>query len=119
MSTPERKRPRILTHGVNEDMNREETANLVGQLADQIESGERDVHLQPGFSAAQQSLAKLRHVEGFRLLSAIGLAFANNGDRTLARYGPVRQALEKLEPFDRPREASRLRLLADDLRRQP
>ena len=95
----------------------EETAGLLDDLARRVEAGDRSFELQRPLNDVERVLVRHQQLDGLRLVSRVALLLVHDG-RAAGRYEYVGRVVERLAPLDRVRDATALRELAEDLRRE-
>lgn len=95
----------------------EEVANLIDQIAEEIKNGNRSFDIQLPLSEAEKALAKLRHLEGIKLLNRIGLLLLNENRKGTGFFYPgVKETIDKLPPLDTVEDVKALQDLANQIR---
>ena len=95
-------------------MSTRETARIINDVANQIESGDRSLNIQVALNRAAEGLAPLKHAAGLTLLNQIGTQVLNI-DATKHRYAIVAETMKARGPFEAATAVSSLRQLAEEI----
>ena len=100
-------------------MSRENLANLLDELADRIEGGDKSFALQVPLTQAAQALAILEHRQGAQLLVQIMTLLLHQRPRSSANSAIedyLKRHTAHLKPLDPPKDAAAMRELANEIR---
>jgi len=103
-----------LPHGAS--LTNEDTANMLENIAERIANGERSFDLQLPITTSQETLIKMRHIEGLKLLNRISLLLNVHDKKGKYRYEIIQKTIESLPPLDPDLDCNKLRELANEIR---
>lgn len=97
-------------------LSREETANLLEEIAKHIIDGDRSFDLQLPITQAQEAMLEMRHMDGMKLLNRIALLLLTSDGKANVGNDFTRKRVEALNPLDPMEDSKALQILADEVR---